>query len=187
MATQLVGESIARDIARQIDAAWFAVSTPKGPSGLRSLIGTAIAVPGGGYTNADAFAEAISEIEQTGISPTAIVANASTVLALSRLKKQTGSNEPLLNPPTALGATQRLQRQLLGVGLFTVPDTMLADDELWIYAKPKVSVVLREDVDMAVDESFFFGSDSLGVRATMRVDFAFPHPQSIAHVGVDGS
>ncbi len=84
------------------------ISVP--PSGLRSLIGTAASVLGGNYANADSFAEAISVIEQTGTSPTAFVANASTVLALSKLKKATGSNEPLLEPPTALGATQRLQR-----------------------------------------------------------------------------
>ena len=85
-ATALVGASVARDMARKIDAAWFAASTPKGPAGLASLIGTAGAVLGGSYANADAFAEADGLIEQTGSTPTVFVSNASTVLALSKLK-----------------------------------------------------------------------------------------------------
>jgi hypothetical protein len=46
---------VARDIAKKIDTAWFAVSTPKGPAGLRPLVGTAGAVTGGAYANADAL------------------------------------------------------------------------------------------------------------------------------------
>ncbi|BBX69013.1 phage major capsid protein [Mycolicibacterium psychrotolerans] len=186
-ATALVGASVARDMARKIDQAWFAASTPKGPAGLASLIGTAGAVPGGSYANADDFAEAISLIEQTGSTPTAFVANASTVLALSKLKKASGSNEPLLSPNLATGATQRIERQLLGVRLWTTPDTALDDDEVWAYDRSKVFVVLRKDVDLQVDPSFFFGSDSLAVRCVMRLDFAFPHAASVVHIGSDGS
>lgn len=186
-ATNLVGESVARDIAKKIDRAWFAASTPKGPSGLPSLIGSAGAVTGGSYANADAFAEAISLIEQVGGTPTAFVSNASTVLALSKLKKATGSNEPLLSPNLATGATQRIERQLLGVQLHTTPDTVIDDDEVWAYDARRVFVVVRRDVDLAVDPSFFFGSDSLAVRCTMRVDFAFPHPASVVRIGPDGS
>ena len=71
--------------------------------------------------------------------------------------------------------------------LWTVPDTVLPDDEVWAYDRAKVFVVLREDVTLALDESIFFGSDSLAVRCTMRVDFGFPHPQSIVSIGPDGS
>lgn len=186
-ATALVGQSVARDIAKKIDAAWFAASTPKGPAGLASLIGSAGAVLGGSYANADEFAEAISVIEQTGSTPTAFVANATTVLALSKLKKATGSNEPLLSPNLATGATQRIERQMLGVRLWTTPDDVIGEDEVWAYDRSKVFVVLRKDVDLAVDPSFFFGSDSLAVRCVMRVDFAFPHPASVVRIGPDGS
>lgn len=186
-ATALVGQSVARDIAKKIDQAWFAASTTKGPSGLASLIGTAGAVVGGNYANLDPLAEAISVIEQQGGTPTAFVSNASTVLALSQLKKASGSNEPLLSPNQATGATLKLERQLLGVRLYSTPDTVLDDDVVWVYDKSKVFVVLRRDVDLAVDESFFFGSDSLAVRCTMRVDFAFPHAASVVRVGPDGS
>ncbi|OBB76809.1 phage major capsid protein [Mycobacterium sp. 852014-52144_SCH5372336] len=186
-ATALVGQSVARDIARKVDQAWFAASTAKGPAGLRSLIGTAGAVVGGNYANSDPFAEAISAIEQTGSTPTAFVGSAGTVLSLSKLKKATDSNEPLLSPNLATGATQRIERQMLGVRLWTVPDTVLDEDEVWAYDRSKVFVVLRKDVDLQVDPSFFFGSDSLAVRCVMRVDFAFPHPQSVVRIGPDGS
>lgn len=186
-ATALVGASVARDIAKKIDQAWFAASTAKGPAGLASLIGTAQSVAGGAYTNLDALAEALSLIEDVGGNPTAFVSNSSTVLALSKLKKTSDSNEPLLSPNLATGATQRIERQLLGVRLHSTPDTNLEDDVVWAYDRAKVFVVLRRDVDLAVDPSFFFGSDSLAVRCTMRIDFAFPHPQSVVRVGPDGS
>ena len=186
-ATALVGASVARDIARKIDQAFFAASTPKGPAGVRSLIGSAGAVLGGSYANSDPFAEAISLIEQTGSTPTAFIGSAATVLSLSKLKKATDSNEPLLSPNLATGATQRIERQMLGVRLHTVPNDVLDEDEVWAFDRSKVYIVLRKDVDLQVDPSFFFGSDSLAVRCVMRLDFAFVHPASVVRIGPDGS
>lgn len=77
------------------------------------------------------------------------------MLALSKLKKASGSNEPLLSPNLATGATQRIERQLLGVRLWTTPDTVIDDDVVWAYARSKAFVVLSRDVDLAIDPSFF--------------------------------
>jgi hypothetical protein len=45
-----------------------------------------------------------------------------------KLKKDAGSNELLLSPNLATGATQRIERQLLGGKLWTVPGTVLVTD-----------------------------------------------------------
>ena len=39
---------------------------------------------------------------------------------------------------------------------------------------------------LAVDESAYFSSDSVGVRATMRVGFAFPHEAAISETDCRG-
>jgi HK97 family phage major capsid protein len=81
-ATALVGQSVARDMARKIDQAWFASSTPKGPAGLASIAGP------------QALSSAAPMPTATS-TPTASVGAAGTVLTLSKLKKAAISNEPL--------------------------------------------------------------------------------------------
>jgi HK97 family phage major capsid protein len=119
-AADVVGESIARDLARKLDAAFFGSTVSNGPSGLESLNGYGfVDTDSVALTNVDAFSEAISKAENEGATVTSFVANASTVLALSKLKKLTGSNEPLLQPDPVLPT----RRQILGVPLYSVPDT----------------------------------------------------------------
>jgi HK97 family phage major capsid protein len=103
-------------LARKVDAAFFADTTSNGPSGLRSLDDIQfIDTDTTPLTNVDAFSEAISKAENVGATVTAFVANASTVLALSKVKKLTsGSNEPLLQPDP----TRPTRRQILGVPLY---------------------------------------------------------------------
>jgi hypothetical protein len=48
--------------------------------------------------------------------------------------------------------------------------------EIWAIPQKFSFVVLRENVDVVVDESAFFTSDRVGIRATMRVGFGHPHP-----------
>lgn len=182
-ATELVGQSIARDLARKIDAAFFGVTTANGPDGLGNLAGRQY-VDNGAIANTDDFAEAISKAENVGATVTAFVANASTVLKLSKLKQQTtGSNLPLLQPDP----TQPTRRQILGVPLHSVPDTVLGNDLIYAIDGSRVYVVVRQDVDLRVDESRYFESDRLGIRATARVGFGYPHPAAVILIGDTGS
>ncbi|WP_017555214.1 phage major capsid protein [Mycobacteroides abscessus] len=183
-ATELVGQSIARDLARKLDDAFFGNTVANGPSGLESLtnyqlVNTAT-VP---LTNIDAFSEAISKAENVGANVTAFVANASTVLALSKLKKQTGSNEPLLQADPTLPT----RRQILGVPLWSVPDTVIDTGVIWAVDSSRLFVVVRQDADLVVDSSRYFESDRLGIRTTMRIGFGYPHEQAIVRIGADGS
>lgn len=180
-AAAIVGESIARDIARKIDAAFFGDTTANGPDGIES-IGGAQEV-GAVFDNIDAFHEAVAKAENVGADITAWVANASTVLRLSKLKVGDTWNLPLLQPDPTLPT----RRQVLGRPLFAVPDTVLGDDVVWGIDRSRAFVVIREDVTLAVDASAYFSSDQLAVRATMRVGFGFPHEAALVRIGDTGS
>ncbi|BBY58447.1 phage major capsid protein [Mycolicibacterium sarraceniae] len=105
------------------------------------------------------------------------------MLTLSKLKRETGSNEPLLQPDPTLPT----RRQVLGVPLWSLPDTVIDDGLIWGIPKPRVYVVTRSDVEVAIDPSYYFGSDSLAVRSTMRVAFGFPHEAAIVKIMFGGS
>lgn len=182
-ATGLVGNSIARDLARKVDAAFFGDTIANGPDGIESLAGRQT-VANGAITNVDDFAEAVSLAENVGAQVTAFVANANTVLSLSKLKKATGSNEPLLQPDPTLPT----RRQILGVPLWSVPNTVLPDAVIWALDGSRVYVVIRQDVDLRVDESRYFESDRIGIRATLRIGFGYPHQAALVRIGEpDGS
>ncbi|MDN4521413.1 phage major capsid protein [Mycolicibacterium austroafricanum] len=176
-ATELVGNSIGRDLARKVDAAFFAAATLNGPDGVESIAYQATTTTT--LTNTDAFAEAISLAENEGATVTAFVANAATVLALSKVKRETGSNEPLLQPDPTLPT----RRQILGVPLWSVPDTVVPDDVVWAIDGTRVFIIVRQDVDLRIDPSRYFESDRLGIRATMRVGFGFPHEAAVVCIG----
>ncbi len=180
-AQQLVGLGLAQSLANKIDAAFFADTTANGPSGLLSVDDAQIVDIGDGITNTDPFAEALSLAETVGAQITSFVAHPSTVLTLSKVKKQSGSNEPLLG----YDAAQPTKRLVLGVPL--IPSPAVAVGDVWGVPVAKTLVVLREDVTLAVDTSAYFSSDRIGIRATMRVGFAFAHPEAVVRLTTVGS
>jgi HK97 family phage major capsid protein len=183
-AANVVGESIARDLARKLDSAFFGDSVANGPNGIESLVAYQFvdtdATP---LTSVDAFSEAISLAENEGATVTAFVANAKTVLALSKLKKLSNntSNEPLLTPDPTLPT----RRQILGVGLYSVPNAVLADNVVWAFDKSRVFIVMREDATLVLDASAYFSSDRLGIRSTIRVSWGFPHQASMVRIAAE--
>lgn len=165
-------------MAKKIDSAFFGDTVANGPAGIASLNDISY-VDADTITNVDPFSEALSKAENVGANVTAFVANATTVLALSKLKKLTsGSNEPLLQPDP----TRPTRRQILGVPLYSVPDTVVPANTVWGVDMSRVFIVLRQDVDLVVDASRYFESDRLGIRATMRIDFGFPHEQAVVKI-----
>lgn len=175
-AQAVVGEGLAEKIARGVDAAFFGNTVTNGPNGLLSVAGVSTVDTGGAIANTDPFAEALSKAETVGAAVTSFVAHPDTVLALAKVKKQTGSNEPLLG----YDASQPTQRQVLGVPL--IPSAAVAAGDVWAIPAAKVVVVLRDDVRLDVDRSRYFESDRIGIKATMRVGFAFPHPAAIVRL-----
>jgi HK97 family phage major capsid protein len=172
-AQAVVGQSIARDLAKKIDTAFFANTTSNGPSGLLSLSSVQTVDTAGAIADLDPFAEAISKAETVGAMVTHFVTHPTTALGLMQLKKGTDSNEPLLNSdPTTAG-----RRFVLGVPLLTT--TAVAAGTVWALDKSRNYVVIRENVTLDVDRSAYFSSDRVGVRAIMRVGFGFPHEEAV--------
>lgn len=186
-ATAVVQASLARSVARKIDAAFFGNTVTNGPSGLQSLSDTQLVTAGSTFTNLDWATEAKTRLRKVGSTATAFVANADTVASIETLKVEADSNQPLL-ASTVGDATKAAADTVLGVPLVAVADgTNLPDDLIWALDNRKVFVVLRRDVTLDVSRDFFFGSDSLAVRVTCRIGFGFPHEDAIVKVGVGGS
>jgi HK97 family phage major capsid protein len=175
---QIIGDGLARDIARKIDAAFFSIVASPAPAGLAAVAlttGTAVE-SAGSFTTLDAFAAAISAAEARGATITAFVTSPTEALALTKLKDQTGSNRPLLG----VDPTLPTKRTIYGVPLFVNPD--IAAKTAWAIPSDRTYVVVREGTRVDIDRSAYFSSDRTGVRGVMRVGFGFPDPLSIIKI-----
>jgi HK97 family phage major capsid protein len=85
-AAQVVGDGLARDIARRIDQAAFAGLGAPAPAGLTTLSGVQTYVNAGAFGNLDFAAQAISKAETVGATVTAFVTSPATALALATIK-----------------------------------------------------------------------------------------------------
>jgi HK97 family phage major capsid protein len=178
-AGNMVGQALARDIARRVDEAFFGALAAPAPSGLGAVTGTATAAATLDFGNGlDAFAEAISDAESVGATITAFCANPADALTLAQLRDETGSNRPLLG----VDATNGTSRTILGVPLFVSP--AVPANTLWAIPRDRVWVVLRNDTTLTIDGSAYFSSDRVGIRATMRVAFGFPHAAALGKITV---
>ena len=120
------------------------------------------------------FANAVSQAEREGAGVSAFAMNPATALMLETMKEVDGSRKALLGQdPTEPGI-----RRILGVPVVVSP--AIAERVVWCYDRTRVVSVVREDVDLAVDESVFFTSHRVAVRAVMRV--GFPHTTSVVRI-----
>jgi HK97 family phage major capsid protein len=172
----VVGDGLARDIARRIDQAAFAGLASPAPAGLATLSGVQTYVNAAAFGNLDFAAQAISGAETVGATVTAFVTSPATAWALATIKTATGSNEPVLGAD----ATAATSRQILGVPLYV--SQYVAANTLYALDASRVWLVVRDDATVEADRSVFFTSDRVAVKATMRAGFGFVHPQSVVKV-----
>jgi HK97 family phage major capsid protein len=174
-ALAVVGEGLARDIARKIDAAYFANTTANGPAGLGSLT-TSVVTSGSAFT-VDAFIDAVAAASDLGATIDHFVVSSADYVSLSKIKELTaGSNKPLLEPDP----TRPSGRLLLGVPLVLAPG--LLSGTAWAIPASRCFVVIRDDATVETDASVYFTSDRVAVKATMRLGFGFAHPLAIVKV-----
>lgn len=177
-AADVVGEGLARDLARKLDQAFWAGMASPAPAGLATLAGvTAVAAPAA-WGNVDPFVTAIYAAEDVDATLTAFVTSPADAEQLSQLKEATGSNRPLLS--AGGDPTQPARRQLAGVPLLV--SRYVAEGDVWGIPRDRVHVVVREDSEVLTDGSVFFTSDRVAVRAIMRAGFAFPHPAAVVKI-----
>jgi HK97 family phage major capsid protein len=188
-ATSVVGDGLVRSIARKVDLAFFGNTTALGPNGLQSLTGIATVNAGSTWQNFDWATEAQSQLERVGSTVTAFCASFETVRQLSEVKQFVGttatSNEPLLQAGDG-DVTQATPRNIFGVPLWSLPEGTIADGIVWALDRQKVYAVIRQDIGVVVDPSFYFGSDSLAVRVIMRIGFGYPHHAAVCQISLAG-
>lgn len=165
-AAQIVGEGLARSMARKVDDAFFGSLASPAPAGLGSLTATATAT--GELSSVDVFADALAEAEAAGATVTAFVMHPDDALALAKVRVAIGSAQPLLGTDATAGTS----RQVLGIPVHV--SSALTAGTAWAVDSSRVLTVLRDDVRLDTDSSRYFDSDRVAVRATMRVGFAFP-------------
>ncbi|WP_242484938.1 phage major capsid protein [Rhodococcus sp. MS16] len=177
-ASALVGEGLARDIARKLDDAFFrdGATVANSPAGLGVQSGVAAVDAGAAFTNLDPFEAAISKVETVGANVTAFVVNPTTALSLAVLKTATGSNSNLLS----VDPTMPTRRMISGVPLYVSPS--VADGTVWGIAGDRAVIGMRKDVAVESDTSAFFTSDRTAIRGIMRVGLGFPHTAAIAKI-----
>jgi HK97 family phage major capsid protein len=91
-------------------------------------------------------------------------------------------------PPGGAGdASVPTVRSILGVPLHSVPDAAIPPGVVWSVSRVRVAVVLRQGADLVVSDQAFFTSDSVGIRATMRAGFGFPHEEAITKITAGSS
>jgi hypothetical protein len=170
--------------------AFFGTGGGLAPPGLLSLPDVAtVSVPGSTWRNFDWAVNAQSALERVGSKVTAFCASFETVRQLSEVKQFTGttatSNEPLLQA-TDGDVTQATPRNIFGVPLWSLPEGTIADGVVWALDNQKVYAVIREDIGVMIDPSFYFGSDSLAVRVIIRVGFGYPHHAARCKIQLGG-
>lgn len=178
-AATMVGNGLARDIARKVDSAFFGAqgADTNQPEGLEDQT-TGVVDAGAAFTGIDPFTEAQFQAEAQGATITAWVANPTDALALAKVKEGTGSNRNLLQPdPTAPS-----RRIVNGIPL-TV-STAVTPGTVWGIPADAAYVVIRKNVTLDVDRSAFFTSDLVAVKSTMRVGFVFPQPLAIQKISL---
>lgn len=177
-AADMIGQGLARDIGRKLDLAFFGAKPASGspqPGGLDSLT-TETVINADPTLGTDAFVDALAAAESVGAPVDAWVTDPATAKALAKLKQGTSSNLPLFGT----GATNGIQRDVLGVPLFVNPNVLAGT--VWGVPKSRVFTVLRQDVTIDVDKSRYFEFDQTAIRAVLRVAWGFPQPQSVVKI-----
>lgn len=178
-AQNIIGQAIARDMVRAIDAAYFGTrTTGPEPAGLGNITPTEVTGDEATYSNLDLFEQALLNGETNGAPITAFVTSPEVAKQLLTLKDQSGSNRPLLG----VDATSPTRRTILGVPLYVSPHVDDTDNLVWGIPQSRSLLIHREGAELAVDRSVYFTSDRVAIRGIMRLTWAFPDEAAIQKV-----
>ena len=186
-AGEQVGRSIARAIAKKLDLTFFGDLTTGptdavNPAGLETIDEadvTLIETLATDWVVLDPFADAIAEVEDEGATLDSFVANPIDFKKLLKLKRETGSNEPLLGADPS----RPTRRMIYGVPLLSSPG--VTPGTVWGLDSNFTYTVVRSDVGLVRSTERYFEKDQTAVKATMRAGFAFTHPKSLAKIKLE--
>ena len=172
-------KGLGRDMAKKLDAAFFSTRGEDtiAPKGLGDVAGVNTIAAGKAFTNADPFTAAIYAAEGEGATLSAFVANPADALAIATAKESANSQRPLLGADPTL-PTRRLVQ---GVPLLTSP--AVTKGTVWgIPGGGRITIAVREDVELEKSDQIFFTSDRIAVRGRMRVAFLYPHEKAVQKI-----
>jgi HK97 family phage major capsid protein len=172
-----VGKSLARSIAKKIDAAFFGNTVSNGPSGLLSVSGVNVVDTGTvTLTSLDPFHDAKAASLADGANLTHFILAPDVALALSKAKQlSSGSNVGLLDANgVADGVT------LAGVKVLVSTD--VAAGNAWGVDASQILVVQRTGTTVTTSVDSAFDYDAVQVRGTARVAFGFANGAGITRL-----
>lgn len=178
-ALDLTAARMAEAIAKRLDAGFFsAAAAGVVQAGIGAVAGVSTVDAGETWSSVDPFVDALAEAEGVGATVDAFVANPADARALAKLKQATGSNLPLFSGDP----TVPTRRVVLGVPLFVTP--AVPAGTVWGIPRARSFVVIRDEVRVETDGSPLFTKDSVAVRTTMRVGYAWPHAAAVVKVAL---
>lgn len=172
--------SVSRAIIRRADTLFFAEAAPTPPAVAppAGVLNITDVVDGGEVAaNLDGLVDLIAELESNKATPTAIVVDPLGWGALRKFKYADGSNQSLLGAGTA-DAPMRL----LGLPL-TVNHALPSHTGVVIDRNAIVSAVGPLTIATSTDQ--YFTSDSVAVRATLRLGSTAVRPERLGMFTID--
>ncbi|CAM3213679.1 phage major capsid protein [Prescottella defluvii] len=169
----IIGQALARDIGKKIDAAFFGNTVTNGPSGLLSVSGVQMVDTGAGWTTLDYVHDAKSQAMAHGADLTHIVLAPDVALALSKAKTGTGSNQGLL---------ETVDDGIKLAGLIALVSPAVTPGNAWALDSSQVMTVRRKGTTVSQSKDAAFGSDATQIRAVSRVGFGYANPAGIVRL-----
>ncbi|MCP2259436.1 phage major capsid protein, HK97 family [Streptoalloteichus tenebrarius] len=173
----MVGKGMVIDAAKKIDAAFFGSLPAPAPAGLEALTGVTTVSAPAAFSNLDPLAEALSRIEDHGLTTgISFVANPADALELAKLKQTKDSNAPLLG----IDPSNPTRRVIFGYPLFTSP--AVTKGHVWAIPRERVTVVQRTPAELEASRHAAFNTYEALLRLVHRVGFAFTQPSAVVKI-----
>ncbi|NHU42584.1 phage major capsid protein [Rhodococcus sp. A14] len=169
----IIGQALARDIAKKTDVAFFGNTVANGPSGLLSVAGVQVVDTGAAWTTLDHFHQAKHQAMAEGAELTHIVLAPDVALALAKAKTGTGSNQGLL---------ETVDDGIKLAGLIALVSPAVTAGNAWALDSSQVMTVRRKGTTVTTSTDAAFGSDATQIRAVSRVGFGFANPAGIVRL-----
>ncbi len=173
-----VERELVNSIADGFDQAAFNGAALGVHPGILDTSGIIVIDAGATVSNLDAFADAIGALAANQATASAIYLHPARWAALTKLKKETDSNEPLVS--AALAATGRPAASLLGVPVYVT--TRVPTTKAIVAQADELLVVRRQNIETDVDETYRFDEAAVGFRTIARMQLVLVQPAAVAAI-----
>lgn len=175
-----ISASVKNDLIRKMDRALLTQSAPVSPAvaPAAGIVNVAGIVEGDPITaNLDPLVDLIAELSSNDATPRFLIVDPLAYAFLYKLKTDdTASNQGLLS-----AATESPTSPILGLTT-QVSNALPANSGVVI--DPAAIVSAYSQLEIATDESVYFASDNIGIRATVRVGHTVVRPQRIGKLTI---